>query len=150
MYAPPESNVILFPANPVGRMRLRFQELGSQLCELDREIAAVTDYSSRLRPESRPSIGAMKIRIAYIRDLLDEPLPPGLEGAAHVHGRLSIAQARDHAGPVLTQLRGALEGLQDSRHPREEWVRTADYVRETFARQRRILARLEHEFMHPR
>ena len=150
MYAPPESNVILFPADPMGRMRLRFQELGSQLRQLDREIAALTDNSSRLRPDGGPGIGAMKIRLAYVRDLLDEPVVPGLEGPAHVHGRLSLAQARDHAGPVLTQLRGALDRLRDPRRPREEWVRTADSVRETLARQCRIFAQLEREFTHPR
>jgi hypothetical protein len=150
MYAPPESNVILFPADPMGRMRLRFQELDSQLRQLDSEIAALFDYSSQLRPDCGPGIGTMKIRLAYIRGLLNEPVAPGLEGPAHVHGRLSLAQARDHAGPVLTQLRGALERLQDPRRPRDEWVRTAYHVRETLARQRRTLAQLEREFTHPR
>jgi CHAT domain len=146
MYAPPDSNVVLFPANPMGQIRLRFQELGRQLRQLDFETAALTDYTVPQTSGSTPSIGAVKVRLAYACELLDDLGTPTLEGPEHVRALLQLEQVQEHAGRTLGQLRGALDNLRDPRRSRGQRVQAARSIRATLGEQIRAFAQLEREF----
>ena len=146
MNAPPDSNVILFPADPMGRMRLRFQELGRQLRQLDLETGALTGYAIPQAPDGPPSMGALKIRLAYIRDLLDELEVSTLKGPEHLRARLLLTQVKNHAGQALAQLQTMLGNLQDSHRSREQRGQRARSIRLALDEQIRAFTQLEREF----
>jgi CHAT domain len=146
MYAPPQSNVILFPTDVRGQVRIRFQELGRQLRQLESDTASLTNYGTPLAPGSVPSIGSVSIRLAYIRDLLDELETPALEGPEHFRPRLLLTQARDHAGRALEDLGIALGSLRDPRRSREQRAHATRSIRLVLREQARTFAQLEREF----
>jgi len=146
MYAPPDSNVVLFPADPMGRTRLRFQELGRQLRQLDFETAALTSHDLSQALNSIPSIGTVKVRLAYIRDLLDEVETSALEGPERLRARRLLAQVQNHIGRALGQLQIVLGNLQDPRRSRDQRDQATQSIRRVLAEQIRTFAQLEREF----
>lgn len=146
MYAPPDSNVILFPSDPMGRTRLRFQELGRQLRQLDIETAALTSYDTAQAPDGTPSIGAVKVRLAYIRDLLSELETSELAGPEHLREQLLLAQAQNRSGRALGQLRTMLENLRDPHRSRGQRASVVRSIRLALAEQIQACAQLELEF----
>lgn len=147
MCAPPDSNVVLFPAAPTARLRLRCQELGRQLRQLDSEIAALTDYYHISQTAgSTPGVGAIKLRLAYVRDLLNELGTPALEEPERVRVRLLVSQVQAHADPALAQLRVMLEGLQDPTRSRQQRRTASRSIRSALSDQIRAFAQLEFKF----
>jgi hypothetical protein len=147
MYAPPDSNVVLFPTAPTARLRLRCQELGRQLRQLDSEIAALTDYYHISGAAgSTPGVGAIKLRLAYIRDLVNELGTPALEEPARVRVRLLVSQRQAQADPALAQLRVMLEGLQDPTRSRQQRGTASRSIRSALSDQIQAFDQLEFEF----
>lgn len=146
MYAPPDSNVILFPADPMGQTRLRFQELGRQLRQLDHEIAALTGYDMPQAPDGTSGVGALKVRVAYIRDLLGELDASALPGPGRLRPQFLLTQAQRHSDRALGQLQAMLENLRDPHRSREQRTTLVRSIRLTLNEQIQTFSRLGNEF----
>ena len=146
MYAPPDSNVILFPADPVGRIRLRFQELGRQLNELETEAAGLIDDAAAASGPRR-GLGVAAIRLAYICDLIDDlEQPSTFQEPEYVYPRLLLRQTQGHARQALDELSRTLRKLQHERRPGEQRALTTRSIQRTLRDQVLAFARVEQEF----
>jgi outer membrane murein-binding lipoprotein Lpp len=145
MYAPPESNVILFPANPVGRMRLQLQELQGQLRQLEADVAAFTEHFETGRRGPVPGLGTASIRLAYIRDLIDAIEPSALPSAAYFGAIVALGSARASARRKLTELSSSMGSLRDQSQARAERVRVLRSVIAATREQARAFAEVERD-----
>jgi hypothetical protein len=150
MYASPDSNVILFPTDAMARIRLRFQELGRQLRQLESETAALSDYNLLLAQGGSTSIGAVAIRLAYTRGLLDELDTSALEEPEHLHSRLLLTQTRNHASSALKELGTVLDTLRDPRRSREQRSQTIRSICRALNEQVLAFVQLEREVVDSR
>jgi glycosyltransferase involved in cell wall biosynthesis len=150
MYARPDSNVILFPADATGRMRLRFQEIVGQLHQLESDTAELAEHDSPWPPTGVPGVGAAMIRLAYIRDLITELDVSSLDEMDRIHWGLRLSQARSDAKRELGKLEPALRALRDSRHPREQRAQAKRSVRRCLSEQARVFATLERNLVNSR
>jgi hypothetical protein len=91
-------------------------------------------------------MGAVKIRLAYIRDLLDELEVSALKGPERLRARLFLTQVQNHAGQALAQLQIMLGNLQDSHRSREQRGEQARSIRLALGEQIRAFTQLEREF----
>jgi hypothetical protein len=145
MYAPPASNVIIFPTGPLGRVRLQCQELRRQLRQLENEAADCIEdavYAS----DTVTGLGAVAIRLAYIRDLLDEIEPSALQGPDYLYSRLLLSQTRTHSKQALQELGITLRNIGGRHHSREQRMQAVRSVRRTLGGQARAFTQLEYKF----
>lgn len=145
MYAPPESNIILFPADPVGRMRLQLQELDSQLRQLEVDVAAFIENFEIARRGAIPGPGTAAIRLAYIRDLIDAIEPSALPAAAYFGPIARLMSARASARRKLAGLSTSLGSLRDQSQARTEQVSVLRSVIAATREQARAFAEVERD-----
>jgi CHAT domain len=146
MYAPPDSNVILFPADPLGRIRLRFQELGRQLNQLETEAAGLIDNAAAASTPKR-GLGVAAIRLAYVRHLIDDlEQPSTLQEPEYVYPKLLLRQTRNHSIQALEELSSGLRNLQNERRPGRQPALTARSIQQILRDQASAFARVERAF----
>jgi hypothetical protein len=145
MYAPPGSNVILFPADPVGRMRLQLQELHVQLGQLEADVAGFIENFEIGRRGAAPGPGTTAIRLAYIRDLIDAIEPSTLPRAAYFGPIVRLGSARAGASRKLAELSSSLGSLRDQSQARSERVRVLRSVIAAAREQARAFAEVERD-----
>lgn len=148
MYAPPESNVILFPADPVGRMRLQLQELHGQLRELEEDVSAFIENFEIGRKGAVPGLGTAAIRLAYIRDLIDAIEPSALPAGAYFGPIVQLGSTRAGARRKLAELGSSLRSLRDQSQTRAERVRVLRSVIVATQEQARAFAEVERGLTH--
>jgi hypothetical protein len=143
MYAPPESNVILFPADPVGRMRLQLQELHSQLRQLETDVAAFIENIEIGRNGTVPGLGTTAIRLAYIRDLIDAIEPSTVPLTVYFGPIAQLASVRASARRKLAEPSSSLGSLRDLSQSRAERLRVLRSVIAATREQARAFAEVE-------
>jgi hypothetical protein len=145
MYAPPGSNVILFPSDSLGRIRLQFQDLHRQLQQLESEAGAFVEQAD-IASGVISSLGTAAIRLAYIGDLVDEIESSALREREYLYSRLRLRQTCVHARRKLEDLDAALSSLRDQRQPRDRRVRTVRSITLTLHEQGRLFTQIEQAF----
>jgi hypothetical protein len=133
MYAPPESNVILF------------QELHSQLRQLEADVATFIENIEIGRKGTVPGLGTAAIRLAYIRDLIDAIEPSALPPTAYFGPIVQLASVRASARRKLAELSSSLGSLRDQSHSRAERLRVPRSVIAATREQARAFADVERD-----
>ena len=146
MYAPPDADVILFPADPLSRIRLRSQELVRQLNQLESEAAGLIEDAAAA-PGPKRGLGVATIRLAYIRDLINDlEQPSTLQEPEYVYPRLLLRQTRNHTKWALEELGSILKSLQSERHPGKPRTPTVRSIQRTLHEQALAFAQIERSF----